>query len=57
MQSPPQPVKTEPVTAVAVRVSDAPVARFAVHAFPQLIPPTSPVTLPDPAPPLVTATA
>ena len=55
-QSPAQPVKTEPVTGVAVSVTDDPVARLAAHVFPQLIPPMSLMTLPDPVPLLVTTT-
>ena len=50
-------MKTEPVTAVAVSITDDPVTMFAEHTLPQFIPPMSLVTLPDPAPPFVTATA
>ncbi|KJU82466.1 hypothetical protein MBAV_005340 [Candidatus Magnetobacterium bavaricum] len=38
VQSPLQPVKVEPEFAVAVRVTDVPEAKEAVHDTPQLIP-------------------
>ena len=53
-QSPDQPVKIDPVEAEAVSVTAVPCAIEALHVAPQLIPPTSDVTVPVPAPAFVT---
>jgi hypothetical protein len=51
--SPLQPVKVEPGSGVAVRVTTVPLPKLAAQAVPQLIPP-GPVTVPEPVPALVT---
>lgn len=50
LQSPDQPVNTEPEAAVAVSVTDVPAAREAVHDVPHEMPPTLDDTEPDPVP-------
>ncbi|MBF0342866.1 MAG: hypothetical protein HQL06_01420 [Nitrospirae bacterium] len=50
VQSTLQPVKVEPESAVAVRVTDAPVAKAAEHVEPQLSPAGELVTDPKPVP-------
>ncbi len=52
--SPLQPAKTEPVVAVAVRVTTAPSLKGAEQMAPQLIPVGLDVTVPVPVPALVT---
>src|SRR5262249_29435051 len=55
VQPPPlQPVKVEPVAGVAVNVTWVPVAYEAAHAVPQLMPPELLVTVPPPAPNILT---
>jgi hypothetical protein len=49
-----QPAKVEPAAAVAVRVTVAVVAKSALQVAPQLIPAGLLVTVPDPAPDLLT---
>ena len=51
---PDQPVKIEPVLAVAVSVTDVPGEYEAVHVVPQLMPVGELVTVPVPLPDLVT---
>jgi hypothetical protein len=53
-QSPDQPAKVEPESAVAVRVTVVPEAKYATHPVPQLIPAGLLVTVPDPVPVLET---
>jgi hypothetical protein len=53
-QSPPQPVKTDPVSGVAVRVTEEPFAKLALHVAPQSIPAGLEETIPVPLPVLVT---
>ena len=54
-QPPPlQPVKVEPASGAAVRVTAAPLANAAVHVAPQEIPPGLLVTVPVPVPALLT---
>jgi hypothetical protein len=53
-QSPDQPAKVEPESAVAVRVTVVPEAKYATHSDPQLIPAGLLVTVPDPVPVLET---
>jgi len=53
-QAPDQPVKVEPLVAVAVRVTLVPEAYSAPHVDPQLMPAGLEVTVPVPAPALVT---
>src|SRR5262245_41497415 len=53
-QPPLQPVKVEPVAGVAVNVTWVPVAYEATHAVPQLMPVELLVTVPAPAPDLLT---
>lgn len=53
-QSPPQPVKNEPFAGLAVSVTCVPLAKFTEQAAPQSIPAGDEVTVPDPAPDLVT---
>jgi hypothetical protein len=54
VQPPLQPAKTEPAAGVAVSVTVLPAEYEAEHALPQLIPAGLLVTVPVPAPPLVT---
>ncbi len=49
-----QPVYTEPEAAVAVRVTVDPIAKYAAHVAPQLIPAGTEVTEPAPEPSVVT---
>jgi hypothetical protein len=53
-QSPDQPEKVEPESAVAVRVTVVPEVKYATHSAPQLIPAGLLVTVPDPVPVLET---
>jgi len=53
-QSPPQPPKLEPESAVAVRVTEVPAVYGSVQSEPQLMPVGSLVTVPLPLPDLVT---
>jgi hypothetical protein len=53
-QSPDQPVKTDPAEADAVSVTTVPSLIAEEHVAPQLIPPTSDVTVPVPVPAFVT---
>jgi hypothetical protein len=53
-QSPDQPVNREPEAGVALRVTEAPSSRLAVHVPPQLIPAGELVTVPVPAPAFAT---
>src|SRR5687767_12060661 len=55
--APLQPVKTEPAVAAAVNVTVEPMAKFAAHVAPQLIPAGLEVTVPAPAPALVTVSS
>lgn len=50
LQSPDQPVNTEPDAAAAVSVTDVPEANDVEHAAPHEMPPTFDVTVPEPAP-------
>src|SRR6266545_1229276 len=54
LQAPPQPLKLEPVAAVAVSVTTVPCTNCAEHVAPQLIPTGELVTVPEPAPAFVT---
>ncbi len=49
-QAPNQPVKSELASGFAVSVTDVPLANFALHAKPQLIPDGLLVTVPPPVP-------
>ena len=51
---PDQPVNTEPVSAVAVRVTDVPSLYKAEQVEPQLMPDGEDVTVPEPVPVLLT---
>jgi hypothetical protein len=53
-QSPPQPPNVEPPVGVAARVTDVPEAYDSLQSAPQLIPMGPLVTVPEPAPGLVT---
>jgi hypothetical protein len=53
VQAPLQPVKVEPVDAVAVRVTLVPLVKVALQVAPQLTPVGLEVTVPDPVPLLV----
>nr|WP_040335034.1 hypothetical protein [Candidatus Magnetobacterium casensis] len=53
-QSPLQPVKVEPESAAAVRVTEVSLAKPAEHVEPQLIPDGELVTVPEPVPDFVT---
>jgi hypothetical protein len=55
VQAPPQPPKTDPAPGVAVRVTDVPVAKFAVQAVLHASPAGALVTVPVPPPETVTA--
>jgi hypothetical protein len=50
VHAPLQPVKVDPLAAVAVRVTDSPAAKVAVHVVPQLMPAGLLDTLPAPVP-------
>ncbi len=54
LQAPLQPLKVEPVAAVAVRVTGVPLSKLELQVLPQLIPAGVLVTLPLPFPLLVT---
>jgi hypothetical protein len=54
VQSPDQPVKTEPAEGEAVSVTVAPSPRDALHVAPHAMPPMSDVTVPVPVPAFVT---
>ena len=49
-QAPDQPLKSEFAFGFAVSVTDVPLAKFALHAEPQLIPEGLLVTVPPPVP-------
>jgi hypothetical protein len=53
----PQPEKVDPVAGVAVKVTCVPLAKFAEHVAPQLIPAGALVTVPVPVPALTTVKA
>jgi hypothetical protein len=53
VHAPFQPANVEPVFGAALSVTVVPLARFAVHALPQLMPAGDEVTVPVPAPILV----
>jgi hypothetical protein len=57
VQAPLQPVKVEPAAGVAVKVTAVPVVNDAEHEAPQLMPAGLLVTVPLPAPALVTVSA
>ena len=57
VQAPDQPVKLEPAVGAAVRVTDVPLLKLAEHVLPQLIPAGLLVTVPVPAPDLLTVSA
>ena len=54
VQAPPQPVKVEPLVAMAVRLTMVPAAKLALQVLPQLIPEGLLVTVPLPEPDLET---
>src|ERR1051325_7117846 len=54
VQAPLQPANVEPLAAAAVRVTEVPLAKLALHVLPQLIPAGDEVTVPVPVPALVT---
>jgi hypothetical protein len=55
--SPDQPVKTEPPSAEAVRVTEVPLLKLYWQVLPQLIPLGLLVTVPEPVPVLLTERA
>ena len=55
VHAPLQPANVEPLAATAVSVTDAPLAKLAVHVVPQLMPVGDDVTVPVPVPAFVTA--
>lgn len=57
VHAPLQPAKVEPLAAAAVRVTDAPDAKFALQLLPQFTPDGDEVTVPVPVPALVTVAA
>jgi len=57
VHAPPQPVNDEPLEAAAVRVTEVPLEKFALHVLPQLTPAGDEVTVPAPVPDLVTLSA
>jgi len=50
VQAPLQPAKVEPLAAAAVRVTEVPLAKLALHVLPQLMPVGDEVTVPVPVP-------
>jgi hypothetical protein len=54
LHAPDQPAKVEPVAAIAVRVTTAPVLNSALHVVPQVMPLGLLVTVPEPVPGSVT---
>jgi hypothetical protein len=52
--APLHPPKVEPLVALAVRVTEVPLAKLALHVLPQLIPAGLLVTVPEPLPASVT---
>ena len=54
LHAPLQPVKTKPVVGAAVRVTEDPLGKFAVHVVPQLIPEGALLTVPVPDPAVAT---
>ena len=50
VQAPDQPVKSELASGFAVSVTEVPMAKFTLHAKPQLIPDGLLVTVPPPVP-------
>jgi hypothetical protein len=54
LHAPDQPAKVDSASGVAVRVTEVPIAKFARHVLPQLIPTGNDVTSPPPAPVLAT---
>jgi hypothetical protein len=48
LHAPPQPVKLDPAAGVAVRLTEVPGGKLALHVAPQLIPPGELVTVPFP---------
>ena len=57
VHAPLQPANVEPLAAAAVSVTDVPLAKFAVHVLPQLMPDGDDVTVPVPVPAFVTLSA
>jgi hypothetical protein len=57
VQAPLQPANVEPLAAEAVRVTEAPLAKLALHVLPQLMPAGDEVTVPLPVPARVTVSA
>jgi hypothetical protein len=54
---PVHPANVDPVPAVAVNVTDVPLAKFVLHVVPQLMPAGELVTVPVPVPAFDTAKA
>jgi hypothetical protein len=50
LHAPDQPVNVDPVAGVAVSVTAVPLAKLALHVWPQSMPPGALLTLPDPVP-------
>ena len=57
VHAPLQPANVEPLAAAAVSVTDVPLAKFALHVVPQLMPVGDDVTVPVPVPAFVTLNA
>ncbi len=55
--APLQPVNVEPDAAAAVRATEVPLLKLALHVLPQVIPAGDEVIVPEPVPALVTVTA